>query len=522
MNIIKLNIESNILTEKYAPSNSKEIIGCKKQKYAIIDWLKKYRTNAKLNLIKNNNKKIRKRKIQKEKFKSDNDSESIENIHIKKKKDPNICSCMVITGDHGTGKTAVVIGILNGLGYQIRTVNFQKINNNRNIDDFIKNLLIKDNIYDSIQNKNIDKVAIVIDEIESITTPTEKNVIIGLMKINSECWGCPIIFIGSNKHRKILSIIKKECYHIAIYEPTLDDLTKLLERVGLGEKMKMEDENVAYKIIEHSQRDYRRLIITLGELKRIYGTNIITNKYLDKYIEYSVPKDVDRTIYEHTSYLFSKYYGINNALKIFEHDKSNMPLMIHQNYILALNNYINEKSKTIELAKEISEVIAKGDIIDNYIYSEQNWNLQEIHGFYTCIYPNYKITQNINTDRLNNDSKYPIYKPNFSPDYPKDLNRTSTRCINYRKNVKIANEYFTDMTINDYVFASKLIKKLLEDNRIKTCENIISKYKLPSQGIIYILKIDKIKGTKKDISKNIEKKVKQISIEPIKSYIIKK
>jgi hypothetical protein len=78
------------------------------------------------------------------------------------------------------------------------------------------------------------------------------------------------------------------------------------------------------------------------------------------------------------------------------------------------------------------------------------------------------------------------------------------------------------MTISDYVFASKMIKNLLEDDRIDECKEILEKYKLPAQGIIYILKIDKINGTKKDISKIIEKKVKEISVEPVKASIIKR
>lgn len=530
MDIITFNKDSNILTEKYAPTKIKEIIGSKRQVYAIVDWLKKFRGNAKMNLQKQNNKKKgkkdRRRRNAKTKTKSSTNESDAESLAVStkktKKKDPSICSCMIVTGDHGTGKTAIVKAVLNDMEYQMRTVNFQKMGHVKRIDNFIENLLMGDNIYDTIQKNESQKIAIVIDEIESISTPTEKNVITGILRINAEIWGCPVIFIGSNKHKKILTTVKKESYHITIYEPEVDDMLTLLERIGLGEGMKLEENmDIIVKIIEHSQKDYRRLIVTLGELQRLYGSNVVTYEGLMKYLKYSEQKDIDRSIYQHTTKLFSEYDGINTALKVFDNDKTNMPLMVHQNHFLALNRYINNKSRLIELSSEISEGVAHGDIIDNYIYSDQNWNLQEMHGFYTCVFPSYKLNNNIDTKQLAVDAQYPYYNPKFSSIYPKDLNKTSTKCINY-KNVKVANEYFDNMTINDYVFACKLIKSLLGDGRAEECKEILNSYELPAHGIMYVLKIDKINGTKKDIAKIIEKKAKEIAIEPVKAAVIKK
>lgn len=50
MDIITFNKDSNILTEKYAPTNIKEIIGAERQVYAIVNWLKSFRANAKISL----------------------------------------------------------------------------------------------------------------------------------------------------------------------------------------------------------------------------------------------------------------------------------------------------------------------------------------------------------------------------------------------------------------------------------------------------------------------------------------
>lgn len=539
MDIIDFSEKPSTLFDKYAPKTIPQIIGAKRQVYALVDWLKNYEKNAIMNTKDNDDKKKGKknRKRKKEIIESENEDEKDEeddeendesfsdmftNSDKKKKKDPNTCACAIVTGDHGTGKSVVVKAVLHDLGYQIKAVNYAKVGNIKAVDDFIENLLTCGDVYGNIKNKANTKFAVIVDEIQSVITPTEKSIITGLSKINSEIWGCPVIFIGSNKHKKIMTGIKKDCYHISMYPPEANDMLKLLERIGLGEKMKLENEEVAIEIIRYAQNDYRRLIVIMGELLRIHGQNIITKTDIDNYMEVTSDKDVDKSIYENTALLFSNYQGINSSLKIFGLDKTNMPLMVHQNHFLATNSYIKNRKDIVDLSFDLTNNLAHGDVVENYIYSDQNWTLQETYGFYSCVYPSYRLNQTIDTKKLEHDSKHPYYKPAFSSQYPKDLNRTSTRCINYKKNIKPANEYFTDMTVEDYVLAVKLIRNLLENGRADECEEILKEYNLTTQGIMYVLKMDKINGTRKDVPKSVENKVKHISVEPTKASIIRK
>ena len=530
MDILTFNQKTNSLIEKYSPITIKDIIGSKRQVYALKEWIKKYNKNAKINLQKQSNKKpgkkTRKQKshektasvLDKSKYIDQVDNSSDDECNIKKttkKRDPDICSCAIITGDHGAGKTAVVKAVLNGMGFLIKSINFAKLGYIKSVEDFIENLLIGVDIYEAIDNVSHKKFAVLIDDIQSISTPIEKDIINSLLKINSELWKCPVIFVGSNKHKKIITCIKKECYHIIMYPPEADDLLQLLERIGLGEEMRMENEDIVTKIIQHSQNDYRRLIVTMGELYRLHGSNTIKTTDLVNYINFTGKKEMDRSIYENTVILFAQYDGINAALKIFESDKSNMPLMVQQNHFLATIKYLYDKSKLIDISADLTGNIARGDIVDNYIHSDQNWTLQETYGFYSCVYPSFKLNGCINTNKLAHDAKYPYYRPVFSSLYPKDLNRTSTRCINY-KNIKSANEYFQNMNIDDYILAAKIVKHTLEDKNINECEKLIKDYKLTAQSIMYVLKIDKINGTKKDVPKYIEKRVKEIAFTPIK------
>ena len=184
MEIIEFDNNSKSLFEKYAPKNIKEIIGSNKQVGLLVGWLNNYELNSAINIKqqrkKKAGKKTRKRAIKvkisdcdinddKAILETDtalsktiicnDDKDNIDEISneeinivendflsdttekkVKDKKNPNICSCALITGDHGTGKTAIVKAILNGLNYQIKTVNFAKASNIKSINDFVKNI----------------------------------------------------------------------------------------------------------------------------------------------------------------------------------------------------------------------------------------------------------------------------------------------------------------------------------------------------------------------------------------------
>jgi hypothetical protein len=271
------------------------------------------------------------------------------------------------------------------------------------------------------------------------------------------------------------------------------------------------------------------MIITLYELKRTYNKTIITEDILDNHLKYSDEKDIDRTIYENTTNLFTKYDSIKGALKIFNDDKSTMPLMSQQNYIMTINKYYNnymdndtkldKMKKKIELLSNISKNISHGDIVENYIFSSQNWGLQNLHGHYSCVMPSYYVTQNTDTDKIVSDSnKYEYNKVskkfihNYDPLYPKDLNRTSTKMINY-KNIKAVDFHFDNMEVKDYIYAIKIIKDLLDNGYIEDAKKIMKEYNLTDKSLKYLLKIDKINSTKKEIPKVIDKIIKDIFIE---------
>ena len=67
-----------------------------------------------------------------------------------------------------------------------------------------------------------------------------------------------------------------------------------------------------------------------------------------------------------------------------------LPLQVKENYEKII--FANHAEKYhLEKITTISKCLSKGDVIENYIYSTQNWSMQEIHGFHTCAETSFHI-----------------------------------------------------------------------------------------------------------------------------------
>lgn len=501
-------INTNHWISKYKPRSVKDFLGCKTQIRQIMEWLNKYEENA-LKMRGTNKKKISKLKIKDD----DNEGETTELVGdvitednnvsaIKKKKDNKDIgnhSCIIVTGKHGTGKTCMVTSILIDAGYDIKTIDFSKINSMKNIDDFVEKTMKGVNIYNIISGKKKKKIAVIIDKLESIVSPTEKKFILSVFKKNEIEWNFPIIFISDNKHTKTINDIKNYTFEIKLSEPNDENMMNLLVKICSNEKMRLYDVEVANNIIAYSQNDYRRLVSTLQDIKCIYNKKIFTQEDFDEYSLLSKKKDMDYDIFDAAKHLIYGYNDIDKALRLYDTEKTLIPLMIQQNYISCLQQ--GKTKDTNLLISDISQSLAKGDIIENYIYSDQNWALQEVQGFLSCVYPSYKLTQSLNKGKTNPD-KITAYNIHF----PLDLNRTSIKKIN-KKNVINADKIFKNMDITDYIYINKIVRGFVETGNEKQCKELFSGYDCTMANIESVIKINKIESTKYSIPTSIKNKM---------------
>lgn len=442
--------------------NSKDIVGHGKQIKDIKEWLNNYKVK---NI--NNSKKIKK---------------------------TSDYSCMSIYGNHGIGKTLTSFLVGSELGYDIYTINFSRLSNIKNIDYFVFKILDKKYIYNIVTGKKIDNVLLIIDNIESLVSPNEFKFIEALINYNQTVKSFPIIFVMDNKHNKFINMIKANTYNIQFMTPSKNNMMQYVFDICQKKSIKIDNQNVLDKIIIQSQNDFRRLLHMLQDIHEQYPKKVITETIIDDYINYTKKKDVNYDIFKRTEMLLeNSSLSINDRLTLYCTEKTLMPLMIHQNYLNYLIKCKESPHDILQVVSRISKLLSKSDIIENNIYEDQNWNLQQIHGFLTCVFPTHIISQ------MNGGGHDRLC-------FPVDLNRTSIKHIN-NKNIKNSSVKFKDFNIYDIMSTVKIINHLLNANNIEQYKEIVKGYNADVSSVQSILKVDKVKNTKIIISPNLNKKI---------------
>lgn len=496
MNIYQDKSDSKFWRFKYCPKKTKDITINKDKVNLITLWLDNYfknKENAELN--------NKKKKIGKQKISTEDDTtiteEITEVVITKKNNNTMLKSCLLVSGSHGCGKTSTVYSILNSLKYKIYNIDNSKINLLTNIKNFIETTIFGKNINTNIHNNENEKKILVIDNVEYITSTNEKNFIEALIKYNDVNWVFPIIFISNNKHNKIIQTINKFSFEVDIPQPTIDIISDIAYKVAYKEKIIFETENIITKIIEYSQSDIRALITNLQTIKELYKDKVITMNDYEIFIKTCKMKDIDYGIFEAAHKLFFGYDNIDNVIRIFETEKTVIPLMIQQHYI----DYL--KNNNIDLVNRISKSIAQGDIIENYIYENNIYDIRDVQAFHECILPSYILSNKLNPKKTN----YSNFQGKFT--FPYDLNKTSIRFINYRKNISPAKKVFKNMSICDFLYVNKLTKGIFKTNNFKEYNELLKGYNCNLQILESVLKIDKINGIKYVISTKTKKRIKQ-------------
>lgn len=383
----------------------------------------------------------------------------------------------VISGGHGVGKNLISKLILTELGYEIKNIYGINLKNKGILSEII-NLNTKTNdIYTSniINNK---KYAVIIDDTESITLSSEKDNLIELFKFNTKYRYFPLILISNLQHSKLINNLKKISLDIIINYPSIESLKEYIIKICLKENIIITDDKLYLQIIKFCQFDIRKLLSLLQDLYYTYNNKPITSDILKEYQQMTQKKDIEIGLYNATKSLLNNYKSINDSLQLYETEKVLLPLTIYENYYKKL---FKQKNKNIlKLMSDITDSISIGDVIETNIYSDQNWFLQNIHGFYTCANTSYIINNTI----PNNIVDYEVI-------FSADLNKTSSRNINKKKNILTLQSKFKDKNINDIIYINKIIYELDKTKNNNLLKKIKQIYNLDNKNIQIALKIDK-------------------------------
>ncbi len=411
---------------------------------------------------------------------------------------------IIISGNQGLGKTLTIKLLLEEMNYIVRIINPNEIKDHRIYDDFNDYYNFTNSIYAKINfadNKN-KKIALVFDETENITLTSEKKYIMEIYKENNKSKSFPLIFISNNQHSKLLNDLKKGCPEIVFTHPTIPELKLLIKNICLKENISFQNDSHIDKLIDFSQHDVRRLINLLQELSYHTINGKITESNILEFLEKSREKNVDVGLFDSTERILNNYLNYETVIKLYESEKVLLPLMIHENYLKkVLNKSKDSWNNIIYNIVKVSDSISRGDNIETSIYTDQNWYLQNIHGFYTCINTSYWINKN------KSNHKICLSDIKFSS----DLNKTSLKNIN-RKNIvnlsKIINNKSNQEILMLNRICNNLIKEGKEDELIKTLNGYNKDITI--KEIELCLKIDKTTEFNTLASKDKKRITKQI------------
>ena len=442
--------------DKYHPKNIKEIIGSQVEINKIRNWLDNIDTSKKMSLV--------------------------------------------LSGNIGIEKTTIAKLILEEYNYFIKIISpneIKEFRKNMNFDDYYK---FEKSIFNTINfvGKKKKKISLILDESETITLNTEKKFIHEIFKTNNKKKMFPLIFICNDQHTKLLNDIKKNCIEIIFKKPTIHELTKFIKKILTNENITFENDKDINMIIEYGEYNIRKIITTLQELS--FSNNVITSDIINTFMTLSKKELNIDGLFNTTLHIVNNTFNLtyNDIYNLYENDKVLLPLMIHENYPKKLIN----KNKKIDNnhyhnISNITNVISIGDTIETSIYTDQNWYLQKVHCFYSCICSIHWIK--------NYDRKLDYSDIKFSS----DLNKTSLKNIN-KKNINNINTLLPNKSLQEIMYINKISNYLINNNRTRELIKIIKSYNnnIDIKDIELCLKIDKtsdfLKMTtkeKKDIMK---------------------
>lgn len=415
-------------------------------------------------------------------------------------------SSAIVTGTHGVGKTVSVELVLKEAGYDPQILYPNDVKNHKLMEELIQFTNYNNSIYNNMCKKINKKYVLIIDEAESITLTSEKNYITSLNKINHKNKFFPIIFICNTQHSKMITEIKKTSLEVKFYQPNDYEIKNFIKKIFKKESMEIKKDKVYDKIIDFCQSDLRRLLTVLQELNYVYKNKTITYTEIKNFIETSKKKNTDIGLFDGTNLILDNFSNIDDILVMYETEKVLLPLMIHENYYKKIVNNFDSIEEIICKNKEISDSISFGDNIETSIYTDQNWYLQNIHGFYTCVNTSY----NINSNKIPDN-----HTKSLSINFSSDLNKTSLKNIN-RKNIHNLSKIIPNKTVDEILIINSIINALLEDEKYEQVIRIIKEYKpdVTIKDIELFSKIDKTSGKKADF-KSKQKKVVQKLIKAI-------
>lgn len=304
---------------------------------------------------------------------------------------------LLFTGPPGLGKTSMAHIVLREFGYHVKEFNASDIRSQTQVKENMQDLMYTSNVIHSQS-----PIGIIMDEVDGMLTGDRGGVeeLISFIKPPAKTkkakkmpWGPPIICICNtgNAKQSIITDLRKHCVEIPFTKPVSAELSRAMTRVIEHEHLII-DNDAKDEIIKYSQGDYRRLMCLLQHLHTRYGKNIIKTHVTSSYHIFC-QKEQDLHVKDSIKRVLNTQLDYNTAQSIYYRDKSKAPMVMHHNYIRAIDAQKTSPFDRINNAINVIESLVDSDIIEKTMYNTQGWHLQAIQGLTCCYVPSYYINK---------------------------------------------------------------------------------------------------------------------------------
>lgn len=310
---------------------------------------------------------------------------------------------LLFTGPPGLGKTTMAHVILREHGYKVKEFNASDTRSKTLIGECLDSLINYSDVTKVI-NRDEPPVGIIMDEVDGmfkgdrggiqellsyISQPSKRS-----KKENKNVGGIvPVICICNLGHVKKDTIkhLQKVCYEVSFTLPERSELLHVLQRVVLGEGLTI-DAEATEQIIEHCQKDFRRLVTFMEFLYISYGSTITVEQVAEGADNFS-SKERDLHITDSIKKILNRQLPADEISNIYNGDKSKAPMVIHQNYLKAICLQETTVQEKLTCAIATMDSIVTSDVIEKIMYNTQCWFLQPIQGYASSYITNYYINK---------------------------------------------------------------------------------------------------------------------------------
>ncbi|KAI8348834.1 replication factor RFC1 C terminal domain-containing protein [Choanephora cucurbitarum] len=364
-----LDTKSLLWTEKYKPTELKEIIGNKELVNTISQWLAQWQESL---------------------------ANGFEGSDIHSHR------AVLLSGPPGIGKTTTANVVARVNGYEALEFNASDVRSKKILEESISEMMDNRTMTEFFQasknqaNRMIKgkKVVLIMDEVDGMSEG-DRGGGAELARMIKES-KIPVICICNDSRSQKVAPLLRVCYEAKFRRSTAAQIRSRILSIAYKENLNITP-NAIDELVAATQNDIRQIINILSAY-RINETSLSYDQA--KTLGKSNQKNSTVGLFDIPGELLTggswRSKSLTEKYEVYFNDYSLSNLMIQENYLkclpeLARSETGNPKETAcneMDLFAKASEAIADGDLVDAMIHgTTQHWSLMPVHSIFSCVRP---------------------------------------------------------------------------------------------------------------------------------------